>query len=127
MIDFCSKDLIMASRVLQWSKALHRSVAASLQPGVRPQVADFGRQLNGVSSDTWVQLASGLSECVLRSEAWRVMFRGKHDSTFASPEPIGKNCLYNLQEKGIWSRRLYKLRYNSDLTTLLHGNRTHSY
>jgi hypothetical protein len=51
--------------------------------------ADIGRQVNGVSSDTLVQLASGLSERVLRSAAWRVMFRRTHDSTFAFLEHVG--------------------------------------
>ncbi|KAK6303930.1 hypothetical protein J4Q44_G00263840 [Coregonus suidteri] len=46
--------------------------------------ADLGRQLNGVSSDTLVRLASRLSGRVLRSAVWRVMFRRTHDSTFAS-------------------------------------------
>ena len=43
--------------------------------------ADFICQLNS---------AFGLSGRVLRSAVWRVMFQRTHDSTFASPEPVGE-------------------------------------
>ena len=36
---------------------------------------DLDHQLNSDSSDTLVQLASGISEQVLRSAVWWVMFR----------------------------------------------------
>ena len=52
--------------------------------------ADLCHQLYGVSFDTLVQLASGLSGRVLRSSVWQVMFRRTHDSTFASPNPVGE-------------------------------------
>ena len=52
--------------------------------------ADLGRQLNGGAADTLVQRASGLSEQVLRSAAWRGMFRRTHDSNFVSREPFGE-------------------------------------
>ena len=44
-----------ASRVAQWSKALHRSAI-----GMGALHADQVARRNGVSSDTLVQLASGL-------------------------------------------------------------------
>ena len=44
--------------------------------------ADFGRQLNGVSSLSLIGAAG------FRGVVWRVMFRRTHDSTFACPEPI---------------------------------------
>ncbi|XP_064867115.1 acid-sensing ion channel 2-like [Oncorhynchus nerka] len=53
-------------------------------------IANLGCQLNGVSSDTLVRLASGLSLTVLRSTVWRVMFRRRDDSIFASSEPVGE-------------------------------------
>jgi hypothetical protein len=66
-------------------------------------LADLGRQLNGVSSDTLVRLASGLSWQVLRSAVWRVMFQRTHDSTFASPGPVGelqRGLSQNWRDKG---------------------------
>jgi hypothetical protein len=44
--------------------------------------ADLSSQVNSVSSDTLVRLASEISGRVLRSVVWRVMFRGMHDLTF---------------------------------------------
>jgi hypothetical protein len=129
------------SRVAQQSKALHHSVAASLQNGVWSQAvsqlaltgspigwhtivqirrgfvsggallgslhssnslwlarclqAHFGCQLNSVSSDTLVQLASRL-----RSVVWRVIFWRTQESTLGSPEPIGERWYKNVIEKG---------------------------
>ena len=57
--------------------------------------ADLGRQLNGVSSDTLVWLASGLSGRVLRSVVRRVMFLGAYDSTFASQACWGVRDKWN--------------------------------
>jgi hypothetical protein len=62
--------------------------------------ADLGCQFNGISSDTLVQLASGLSERVLRSAVWRVMFRRVHESTFASRARWGAAAMRQDQNWG---------------------------
>jgi hypothetical protein len=87
---------LRASRVARRSKALHRSdhglyhnqrditrSSNSLWRAGHLQ-ADLGHQLNCVSSDTLVQLASGWSRRVLRGAVWWVIFRRPHDSTFVS-------------------------------------------
>uniref|UniRef100_A0AAZ3RKP9 U1-type domain-containing protein n=1 Tax=Oncorhynchus tshawytscha TaxID=74940 RepID=A0AAZ3RKP9_ONCTS len=62
--------------------AHHGLVTPCVGPGTLQ--ADLGCQVNRVSSDTLVRLASGSSGRVLRSAVWRVMFQRMHDSTFAS-------------------------------------------
>uniref|UniRef100_A0A4W5PWT2 Eosinophil peroxidase n=1 Tax=Hucho hucho TaxID=62062 RepID=A0A4W5PWT2_9TELE len=79
---FPGHRLSLRSKALQTQGGTLRS-SDSLWRAGRLQ-ADLGHQLNGVSSDTLVQLASGLSGRVLRSVAWRVMFQRMHDSTFTS-------------------------------------------
>jgi hypothetical protein len=76
----------VASRVAQQSKELHLSARdITTDPGsAGGALLDTSHQLNGVSSDTLIHLASRLSWRELISAVWQVMFRRMHESTFTS-------------------------------------------
>ena len=86
-------------------KGLAGSTSVSLWRAGRLH-ADFGSQLNGVSSDTLVQLASGLSWWVLRRVVWWVMFWRTHDSTFASRAHWGVAMMRQDRNHRVWGKKL---------------------